>query len=315
MPFLAKLASCAFLLGAATLSAEAQGSAYSTRMEVVHGKPYVMVMVNDRGPFRFLIDTGTGGQALVTTELSDQLDLPTVGHARLTDPSGQGDRRADIVLIDSLNIAGVEFTGVKAVRHRLSGEDATCQGMLGFTIFKSYLLTLDYPNRRMTFASGALAPDGENSVLPFRMPDGVPIAPLRIGGMKVEAQFDSGGTGLSLPQRLASQLKFSSDPVTFGKGQSLSTRFLIKAGKLGSDVQLGQYTFAQPFVEINPAFPLVNFGSCPMQNFSFTFDQANLLMRVESSQKTLRLAATPTTLRMENAPKVKTPDPELVPVG
>ena len=34
---------------------------HSTSMEVTHGRPYVMVTINGRGPFRFIIDTGTGG--------------------------------------------------------------------------------------------------------------------------------------------------------------------------------------------------------------------------------------------------------------
>lgn len=284
-------------------------------MEVIHGKPYVMVTVNERGPFRFLIDTGTGGEAMVTSELADELNLPVIGHARLTDPSGLGKQRANVVQIQSLRVAGVNFNTTKAIVHRLSGQDGACQGLLGFPIFRDYLLTLDYPNQRMTLAAGALTADRERSVLPFRMPDGVPIAPLRIGGLRVEAQFDSGGTGLSLPQKIAARLKFFSGPVPFGNGESLSTRFQIKGAKLRANVRLGQYTFEQPFVEINTAFPLINMGSGPMEKFAITFDQVHLLVRLESKQKTLHLAATATSLRMGNAPTQKTPSPQLVPVG
>ncbi len=316
MPFLASMgAACAVLLALFAGPAYAQDSVHSTRMEVVNGKPYVMVTVNGKGPFRFVIDTGTGGQAMVTLELADQLELPVVGQARLTDPSGQGGQRAQIVLIESLNVAGVEFTGVAAVRHRLTGEDQSCQGLLGFTLFRDYLLKLDYPGRRMTLASGALQPDGERSVLPFRMPDGVPIAALRIGDLRVEAQFDSGGTGLSLPERLASRLKFVSDPALFGSGESLSTRFLLKAGRLDANVHLGRYTFDRPVVAINPAFPLANFGSDVMQNFSVTFDQNNLLMRLDAQQRHFHLDSLPTRLRMQNAPSPEPPDTTLVPVG
>jgi predicted aspartyl protease len=316
MPFLLKaLSGTVLLLTATVFPAVAQDVQHSAPIEIVHDKPYVLVMLNGRGPFRFLIDTGTGGEAFITDELADQLNLPTIGHARLVDPSGLGQRRADIVQIQSLSVAGIEFSGVKAIRHSLNGEDSSCQGLLGFTIFKNYLLTLDYPNRRIVLGSGALAADGGRSVLAFRMPDGVPIALMRIGGLRVDAQFDSGGTGLSLPAQIAARLKFSSDPVPFGNGQSLSTRFQIKAGKLRSDVHLGQYKFAQPFVEINPAFPMVNFGSCPMRHFAITFDQANLLVRLTSSQTTLHLAETSTALKMLNAPDQKPRDPQLVPVG
>ena len=134
-------------------SREAPAS-YSAPIELIHDKPYVSVMVNGRGPFRFLIDTGTGGQALVSPELADELALPVVGHARLMDPSGLGEQRSDILRVHSLKIAGVEFADIKAIRHRLYGEEENCQGVLGFTLFKDYLLTLDYPGRRLVLTSG-----------------------------------------------------------------------------------------------------------------------------------------------------------------
>jgi Aspartyl protease len=315
MLILAKIGGIALLLGLAALPVRAQVDPHTIRMEVVHGKPYVMVEINGQGPFRFLIDTGTGAQAIVTEELAGILHLPVIGHARLTDPSGLGEQHTDTVLIESLHLAGAEFTRVRAIRHGLYGEDQTCMGLLGFTLFKDYLLTLDYPNQEMRLAAGALTADGESTVIPFRMPDGVPIAALKVGDQKVEALFDSAGTGMSLPRQLASKLKFFSDPVAFGNVESVSTRFQIMAAKLNSNVRLGHYTFDPPFVEINPAFPLVNFGSCPMHIFSITFDQAHLLLRLQSSQKTLHLAETPLNMILQNAPNPKPPDPKLVPVG
>jgi predicted aspartyl protease len=306
---------CAILFVAFPVLAYPQSPARTIHMDVVHGKPYVMVMVNGKGPFRFVVDTGTGGQALITPALADQLQLPVLGQARLVDPSGQGGRHSQIFFIQSLSIGAVEFTEVKAIRHSLAGEDQTCMGLLGFTLFRDYLLTLDFPGRSMTLAQGALSSDNNQSVLSFRMPDGVPLVPLRIGNEQVEAQLDSGGVGLTLPEHLASQLKFTSTPVVYANGESLATRFQLKAAKLGTDVHIGRYTFAQPLVEIHPAFPLVNLGACPMQHFAITFDQKNLLVRFDSNHEILHLDSTPTTLRMENAPQPRTPDLALVPVG
>ena len=288
---------------------------HSAYMDVVHDKPYVMVKVNGKGPFRFVIDTGTGGQALVTPALADALGMPPAGQAHLNDPSGMGGKSVPMVLMDSLEVAGVQFHGVRAVRHGLNGEEGACDGVLGFTLFRDYLLTLDYPNRRMTLGVGALTPDGESSVLPFRMPDWVPIAAMEIGKLRVEALMDSGGDGLSLPAGLVPQLKFSVDPVAFAAAQSFSTRFEIKAAKLAGDVRLGGYTFERPFVEIHAAFPLANFGGCPMQNFALTFDQKNLLMRMEAGRKRFKLTATPTAIRLANAPDTTPREPGLVPVG
>ena len=147
------------------------------------------------------------------------------------------------------------------------------------------------------------------------MPNGVPIATLRIDGVHIDAQIDSGGAGLSLPEHLVPLFRFASDPVLFGNGQSLSTRFQIKVGRLSADIHVGRYTFHHPSVEINPAFPLANFGACPMQNFAVTFDQRSRLMRLDASRKSFRLDAAPTTIRMLNQPPVRQPDINLVPVG
>lgn len=294
--------------------AEALGVVYTAPMEVTHGKPYVMVTINGKGPFRFLIDTGTGGDAIITTELAQVLDLPVTGEARLNDPTGKGGQSAPVRRIGTLRVAGVDFYGIKAVEHTLPNADGICQGMLGFTLFRDFLFTLDYVNGKLILAEGELVPDGERAVLPFRMPDGVPIARLVIGNKEVEAQLDSGGLGLSLPEKLIPQVKLAADPLLFGRGQSLSTRFDIKVAKLATDVRLGEITIDQPWVEINPAFPLANFGSCPMQHFIITFDQENHLLRFEGPHKRITLGVTPAPLHLTNQPDTPR-DVALVPVG
>jgi len=208
----------------------------------------------------------------------------------------------------------VNFYSVRAIEHSLPIGDGACQGMLGFTLFRDFLLTLDYVHGRMTLAEGELTPDGEKSVLPFRMPDGVPIARLRIGTRDVEAQIDSGGAGLSLPERLIPQLRFSASPVAFAKGESLSTSFQIKVARLASDISLGDITLDCPWVEINSAFPLANFGSSPLQHFIVTFDQENKLVRMDGPHKRITLGVTPTPLRLTNQPGNPT-EQALVPVG
>lgn len=307
---------CALTIcGSFCTSAPGQNDPFSAPIELTHGKPFVMVTVNGKGPFRFVIDTGTGGDGFVSAQLAEALHLPESGYVHLSDPSRQGGQRVPVVTIQTLEVAGVVFKEVRALKHVLSSADGNCDGLLGFELFRDYLLTLDYPNRRMALRSGILTPDGERSVLPFQAPDGIPIIRLAIGDLPIEAQIDSGGTGLSLPESMVSQLKLASEPEVFGRAESFSTRFELKAAKLASDVHLGNYTFASPFVEINSAFPLANLGSSAMQHFIFTFDQKAGLVRFESAHQTLRLAATPTQMRLDNAPVVRLPNIALVPVG
>jgi hypothetical protein len=281
-----------------------------------YGKPYVMVTIDGKGPYRFVIDTGTGADAFVTPELADELHLDTVAEAVVNDPSGQGGHRVSTVFLPSLRLAGVDFYWVKAIRHEVTGEAGSCQGLLGFTLFRDYLLTLDFPHQQVLLTEGDLTPDGGKTVLPFRMPDGVPVASLRVSGQSVEAQFDSGGSGLTLPEGLASHQKWEIPPVVFAAGQTMATRFDIKAAKLASNVTVGKYTFTHPVVEVHPAFPLVNFGSSPMQSFAITFDQKNLLMRLSADRTHFTLKVPPSPTRLINQPKLEPPPPpRLVPIG
>ncbi len=308
--------SLAILLCAPALSLPAQHVTYSAPMLERYGKPYVMVEINGKGPYRFIIDTGTGTEAFVSPELADELQLPDTGEsAVLKDPSMQGGQRVPIVLLPSITVAGVQFYLVKARLHSVTGEAGTCQGLLGFTLFRDYLLTLDFPNRQVLLTEGVLMPDGENTTLPFRMPYGVPIAKLSVNGQSVEAQLDSGGGGLTLPEGLAAHQQWDSAPVLFETGQTLATRFDIKAAKLSGDVKVGRYTFNHPVVEIHPAFPLVNFGSPPMSSFAITFDQKSLLVQFSAKGDHFKLRSPPSPVRLTNEPKLVPTPPNLVPLG
>lgn len=308
---------CAGIVAAGLVcpTARPQAGSHATPMEIVHNKPFVLVTINGKGPFRFVIDTGTGGEAFISSELAAQLSLPDAGQITLNDPSGKGGRRVPLVAIGSLEVAGVTFTGIKAAVHNLGSGDGSCQGLLGFALFRDYLLTLDYPGRRMTLASGDLTPDGERSVLPFHMPDGIPVVTLSIGALRMDAQLDSGGMGLSIPTELASRLKFSTEFASLVNAHSLSTRFTLMGATLATDVHLGAYTFKQPFVEISPAFPLANFGSGPMHAFALCFDQKNRLVSFQAPQTTLRLTAAPVPMRLQTAPDREPVDPRLIPLG
>jgi hypothetical protein len=303
---------------AAALGVSAQSQTPSTHtapMSERFGKPYVEVTIEGKGPFRFIIDTGTGADAFVTPALVERLNLPPAGEVLLNDPSHEGAQRVPTVLIPHLQLAGVDFYWIEAVVHPVTEEAGDCQGLLGFTLFHDYLLTLDFPRRQVEIEEGELKPDGERDVLPMRMPDGIPITTLRVSNQPVEAALDSGGGGLTLSESLASHLKWDVDPVVFATGQSLTTSFSIKTAKLASDVTLGRYTFTHPVVEINPAFRLVNFGSPPMQNFAITFDQKNLLVRLQASSDHMLLVAPPTPSRLTNQPQSQPAPPHLVPIG
>jgi len=140
-------------------------------------------------------------------------------------------------------------------------------------------------------ATGALKPDGDNTVVHFSMPDNVPVVPLTVDDQKIDAHIDSRGSGLSFPENFARDLKFASEPMILGRGRTVSNDFEIKGAQLAGDVRLGGYTFAQPFILINPVLPLANFGALPLHNFAVTFDQNNQLVQLLAAEKEIEIPA------------------------
>ena len=264
---------------------------HSGPMEVRNGMPFVQVMVNGQGPFTFGIDTGTGGPALVSPELIEKVKLTVVGQSEVGDPSGLNAHQVPLVKINSLKVAGVEFKDVQATQHEPSQREGQCDGILGFPLFRNYLFTLDYPGKKLTIASGSLKADGGDQVIPFTMPNDVPEIELVVepGSQKVEAHLDSRGRGLSFPEKFAKSLKFSSEPIVIGRGRTVSNEFEIRGAQLAGEVRLGGYTFPQPFVAINPLFPVGNFGAIPLQSFAVTFDQKNKLIRLVAASRSIVL--------------------------
>jgi Aspartyl protease len=275
----------------ATLALSAQSGEHAVPMELRHNMPFVQVMVNGKGPFTFGIDTGTGGEALVSPGLIEQLQLPVTGEIEMGDPSGKNPMKAPVMGIDLLVVAGVEFKNVKAPRFQPSARDGQCDGILGFVLFRDWVLTMDYPGARLTLAAGAIKPDGGETVIPFSMPNDVPVIELRVGDRKVDAHVDSRGAGLSLPQKFATDLKFDSEPVVIGRGKTVSNTFEIKGALLNGDVRVAGYTFTHPFVAINGVLPMANFGAVPLHNFAVSFDQKNKLLKLVSAQKSLTIEA------------------------
>jgi len=288
------------LLAATTLPA--QQIVGNARMEVRHNLPFVQVLVNGQGPFTFGIDTGTGGEAILSAGLIQHLRLQSTGETEVHDATGVNRRKVKVLRVHSLKIGTVEFRNVEATQSPGSMLESI-DGILGFPLFREYLLTLDYPHQQLTLARGSLPPANGDQIVPFTMPDEVPVVELNIGTQRIEAHVDSRGRDLSLPSKFAQNLKFVSDPVVLGHGSTISNEFEIKGGQLETDIRLGVYTFPKAFVAINPLFPIANFGAVPLSNFVVTFDQTNQRVRFEAPSRSIVLSAPPRGGSGRPAPK------------
>jgi hypothetical protein len=275
-----KVALMVLLMFTCALPISAQSSPVADLPMLLRGtQPAVEVMINGKGPFLFAIDTGGGLQADIDTALVNQLKLPVNGKTSVSDPSGKNAREFDTVQVNSIALGGAEFRGITAVARdqRMGPNLPKVDGILGFPLFVEYLLTLDYPGKRVRLERGELAATNGSDILSFEMPHGIPVVELGVGNLKVRADIDSGNMmgGFIVSTSLAEKLNFASPPVTVGTARTISNEVEIKEVRLRDTIQLGRFEFPQPTVAYPSIVENANIGSRILREFALTFDQKN----------------------------------------
>jgi predicted aspartyl protease len=126
-------------------SVVATGNDQSQRMTVP-------VMVNGQGPFQFVIDTGAD-RTVISTELSDRLNLPAAGTARLHSMGGQS--QVNIVSIDRVGYSNRIARDVKAAA--LPMRNLGADGLLGVDSLRGQRVVMDFVAQTMSIESSSEA--------------------------------------------------------------------------------------------------------------------------------------------------------------
>jgi hypothetical protein len=245
--------------------------------------PAVNVMVNGKGPFLFMIDTGGQGKARADLSLVSQLGVAPVGQAVSGDGSGRNDRRLDLVTFDRLNVGGVEFRHVPALsrEYNRSAKLPPIAGILGYNLFDGYLLTLDFIGKRVRLERGELPPADGKTVLNYEAPYDTPIVEMTMGGMRLVADIDSGDIGgITFPQALVQALPRIGEPRVVGTGRTISNEFQVSEVKLRGVLRIGEHELADPIVRFNEVHDNINLGAAFLGGYRVTFDQKNRRVRI-----------------------------------
>ncbi|HEV7859839.1 MAG TPA: retropepsin-like aspartic protease [Pyrinomonadaceae bacterium] len=246
--------------------------------------PSVEVTVNGQGPFVFEIDTGAGGGARMDASLKERLGLKPVGQAVAGDPSGKNTRTIDLFKLDSLSLGGVQFHDVETGvgDYNRMPNMPHIDGVLGFSLFAEYLLTMDYPGKRLRLEQGALPQSNGADILSYETDHGIPSIEMEVGGLKVNAHIDSGNMrgGFTLPGSLVEKLALAAPPRVVGRGRTMSNEFEIKEATLKGTLRWGRYEFNEPPLTFIDIFKVGNIGSKVLKEFALTFDQKNHRVRL-----------------------------------
>ncbi|HJT16990.1 MAG TPA: serine hydrolase [Thermoanaerobaculia bacterium] len=231
--------------------------------------PAIEATINGKGPYRFEIDTGFGGMAEVSAELAKTLNLPVIGEALAGDPSGRAPKSRRILRAESLDIETLHFGGLQIIEG--------CGNILGLGLFRSLVVTFDYPHGRFKVRAGSLPADA----MTYTAQRGVPSIEVDVAGQKFNVDIDSGSPGeLTLPLSAARSLPLASAPQLVGKGMTADGPFDVYAAPLNGDAHIGPAVLNDPRIDFVGVFPVGNIGSRFLNKYAVSFDPANMRMAI-----------------------------------
>jgi hypothetical protein len=155
------------------------------------GRIVVPVMINGRGPFRFIVDTGAS-DSTVSPQLAQTLGLKSTEDAILLDGI-TGTSRVPSVGIDELKAGDLTF---KAIRLPVVWAPvmAGADGILGVAGLKSERIVVDFARNRVTVsrARDVAPPPGFVRIPAHRLENGLIMVNADVGWVRARAIIDTG---------------------------------------------------------------------------------------------------------------------------
>ncbi|NVD45926.1 aspartyl protease family protein [Qipengyuania atrilutea] len=237
-----------------------------------NGLPIGEVMIEEHGPYRFIVDTGASN-----TNILPQLRsaLPDVGEpvsSQSLEGAG-GAAQVEAVKLSSVTVQGRTHTDMLAFLLPPGPVDALeVDGVLGADILSQYVLEIDVPNRTWSLAERPSSAFEARTIAPIPIhidEAGAPIVTVAIGGWSMSALVDTGARGTVLNWAAARLLGFApEDPAlaTAGaaKGATVQSGTLLKS-TIVPEVRIGDCSWTNAKVRIGdlPIFQVIGFADTP----------------------------------------------------
>ena len=244
---------------------------FKVPFRVVDGRIYVDVMVNDKGPFVFAIDTGASGLGRSDASLTKALALPITNDGLSND--GVATVSVDMTRFDTLEIGGFRRDNLEVITRdyssRLSAE-AAISGIIGRDFFADGVLILDYPTRTVSFSRSLELPAGDAQVVTYERPFRIPVS---IGTVVTEGNMDTGANvEFVMPKSLFD--KVEAGPVQAAENATLTnSSHETQTAKVPGPFRFGGAEVSDVNVRISGRFPELLVGARVLQHHKILIDQ------------------------------------------
>ncbi|MCD2257726.1 pepsin/retropepsin-like aspartic protease family protein [Psychroserpens luteolus] len=249
-------------------------------MDLSTRRPIVELMINGKGPYKFIFDTGSMTH-VIDERLQSEFGFKVVGEDPLGTPGSDKKLTSKRIEVPKVSFSGTNLSqdlvmNVIDIRAMLPVD-----GILSSIFFKDYLLTMDYPNSKLGVAIGELDEVKDNAITFLQKPRVVNLN-LDVNGEIVEAHIDTGSPGgISLPYSLKNKLTFKRG---LQKGHTISTpvaSFQRWDAELEGDIKIGGVLFKNPKVALVEGFEYANLGFEVVKDLRTTIDRKNSLIKFE----------------------------------
>lgn len=262
-------------------------------LHYINEAPVVEVMINEQGPFTFIIDTGGSvGLCLARSGLIEQLKLeeqtesiPTSIHSQLEqDPLTFPVFGPATISIDQLSISNISFIKLDdLMNHHLfhNGLD----GIISTGVLANLNLVIVFDFVEQEFRVGRSAKtlglvSAEKVATVFlsgKDPNPLVGVTINAGGLDIPALLDTGSVfGLGLPMTYRSQLSIPTEETSI-VSLTIGGKMTGIRSTLDGDLIIGRHTISNPTVRFtNTRNPYANIGSKILKEFHVIgFDYAN----------------------------------------
>ena len=155
------------------------------------GRIWAPVYINDQGPFRLVLDTGSS-HAAVNAAVAASLGIDLTNQTKVLLRGVTGSRVVPTITVDSLVVGDLQLRAKRLpiVVDALGGAD----GVLGTEGLLDKRIFIDFRNDRITIArsKNERAPAGYKTI-PVKIVQGLLVANVRVGRMRATAIIDTGG--------------------------------------------------------------------------------------------------------------------------
>jgi Aspartyl protease len=229
------------------------------------GRPVIEVMINGKGPYRFIFDTGAMF-SVIDSKLAEELSL--------------GDNSE----IEQLKMGRAAIFHVHAVVNPISkllGGGDVPRGVLSASWFPGNLVTFDYPAKRIAFRAGALAAANHTTIFDYDPAD-LPSVPVKVAGREFTVHLDTGAPlGIALPTKYIKELPLKRPAVQKGIAKTHGGSLPIFVAPLDGEMSIGNFKLPMSdlrFTDVVPfpgREPKGQVGDEVLKEFVVTLDSSN----------------------------------------